>query len=244
MTMSRLTCLGAALLCAGLPALAPTPAPAQTPAVPEGCEAVLSVQSQGCAATLYWRCESAPEGTLFQATYGEEGARAVSVFDAEFQWLDSRHFADGAQEVLQLPAEDPASLSELLEEGRDSYEFIIEESGPGYEREIMHRGFDQLTGNTREIDGEELLETEFTATASDLGTGEVLYSVSGLQYVLEDERLFLLGTEVFEQGGQTIESSLDPVRIRRPGEAGFGDVVPRYGCDAPADISYRIEALR
>jgi hypothetical protein len=207
--------------------------------VPEGCTAFLTVQMRGCGVSHYWRCEAAPAGTSWEAHYDVEGVFSLSVYDQEFQWLDSQYFEDGTREQLVEPGPDPASLTELLETGRDSYAFVIRETGPDGARDVVHQGFDALTGRQVTIDGTDLLETEFSSTAMDAVSGEEVYSIRGNQYLLEAERLFFLGPDTFQRDGDARENDFSPMAFIRPGEPGFGDTRPRFDCDPAEEILFR-----
>ncbi|MFV0333475.1 MAG: hypothetical protein ACK5JR_05315 [Tropicimonas sp.] len=206
--------------------------------VPRGCEGFLTVQQKGCGVSHYWRCEAAPEGTVWEVHYDFEGVFSLSVYDRDFQWLDSQYFQGSTREYLVGTAPDPASLDELLETGRDSYAFVIREEGPDGSRDIVHQGYDALTGRKVTIDGVELLETEFASTAMDAVSGEEIFSVAGNQYVLAGERLFFLGADSFLRDGEEAATDFSPVRFIRPGEAGFSDMTPLYGCNATEEIGF------
>lgn len=224
---------------AGALALGASPLFASQVEVPNGCEAFLTVQQKGCGVSHYWRCEAAPEGTVWEVHYDHEGVYSLSVYDADFQWLDSQYYRDGTREHLTDVKPDPASLGELLETGRDSYAFVMREIGPDGSREVVHQGYDELTGRTVEIDGVELLETEFASTAMDAVSGEELFAVAGNQYVLAEERLFFLGPDRFLQEGEEMVNDFSPVRFIRPGEVGFTDMTPLFDCDATEEILFR-----
>ena len=105
-------------------ACAALPLRAEVYRAPVGCEAFLTVQMRSCGASLYWRCYENPEIT-WELHADSEGPFSLSVFDSEFQWLDTLIYLDGTRERLLAPAPDPASLSELLETGIDTYEFVV-----------------------------------------------------------------------------------------------------------------------
>lgn len=225
-------------------AVAPLAVRAETEVqVPEGCEGFLTVQMKGCGVSHYWRCEGDAEGNLWEVHYDADGPFSISVYDREFQWLDSRYFSDGSREFLLEPGPDPASLTALLEDGEDTYAFVIRETGPDGERDIVHQGMDRLTGRTVTIDGQALLETEFSSVALDAVTGEEVYSVAGTQYVLAEERLFLLGPDTSFQEGEEMENDLSPVEFIRPGEAGFAATTPRFDCANAEEIGFRPDAV-
>ncbi|MEO0990058.1 MAG: hypothetical protein AAFX00_03805 [Pseudomonadota bacterium] len=201
---------------------------------PAGCEAYLTVQMKGCLVSNHWRCEAEPEGHSWAALYGERGPAVFSQFDREFQWLATVP-AVGPSEKLDEETADPLSLTELLENGLDSFDFeMVDPDG-----RTRVRGFDALTGEEVVIDGERLLVTDFQMMQS--RDGDVVSESTGQQYVHPEWRLFFLGDETNTRDGQTIASDNSPVSFLEPGEPGFGATRPLYGCGA-TDISYPLVA--
>ncbi|MEL6521264.1 MAG: hypothetical protein AAFQ66_09875 [Pseudomonadota bacterium] len=208
------------------------PARAQSAVPPEGCEAFLTIQFKSCLASIYWRCSAAPDGITWEAVYGEDGPISVSTYNAEFQWLDTYYFFDGSRQRIADEGPKPASLSELLETGENIYDFTTFEVGPDGTERTQYAGIDRLTGEKEVVSGEELLVTEFATVARDPETGEVRHTSEGNQYVLAEERLFLLGTDTWTEGGVTESNDYSPVEILRPGDNTFGVTRPRYECGA------------
>lgn len=210
------------------------PALAQGFEPPEGCELQLTVQGRECAVTQYFTCDEDPEGFRRSIQFREGGATGASVVDDEYQWVQT---IGGASQERLIDAEDPASLTELFETGEDSFDFTMQEDGPGGTAEYRIVGIDRLEGGETVIDGVPLQRTIFAYQRLD-EDGEALLSVTGSQYVSEDLRLFFAGPETARVGGRVIESDNSPVRFAREGEPGFGDVRPAFGCDV-SDIGYR-----
>lgn len=214
------------------------PAFGQAIELPNGCAAFLTVQSKQCAVSVYWRCEAGPEGHTYEASYDGDGPVSIALYDADFQWLDRQYVTTATREYL-TDSKDPASMSELLETGHDAYDFVIREEGPDATVDVRHVGFDELSGVTEVIDGVELLETLFASTATNVETGEEIYSVVGKQYIMAEERLFFLGADTFSQDGRQITADGGPIRFYRPGDVGFGITTPQFECNAPTDTSWR-----
>jgi hypothetical protein len=226
--------LGAALLAAGAPVAAQD---GRLFEVPEGCTAFLTVQSRSCIVSHHWTCEGDPEGTHWRVALDTEGAFYLSYTDAEFRWLQSWDLRGGGTDTLITPEEDPASLTELFEEGVDSMIFSIrEESALGtFQRD--YTGFDRLTGETLTVDGRELLVTEF---AYEYGTPEGTRRTEGNQFVHEGWRLFFGGLEtVTLPSGETFEGNYSPMEFAEPGEEGFLTTQPQYDC---GDMMSALEA--
>jgi hypothetical protein len=202
--------------------LLPAAGHAQTFPVPEGCEGVITVQQKGCILVNVWQCAADPEGDKWIALFSEAGLFSVQHVDAEFQWLEA--FRVTGSEALVQPADDPASMTELLENGLDTYEFVIDKDG-GAERTV---GFDTLTGVERVIDGEPLLQTEFEGQtlAED---GRVIDNSGGRQWISAKHRLFFFG-ESWDAANPDATVDLSPVEFIYPDEPGFFSENPKFEC--------------
>lgn len=196
---------------------------------PKGCSAFLTVQNRSCNVSLFWRCEAAPAGTVWEANYDAEGPVSVHTYDREYQWLDSYFYEDQIAERLYEAGPDPISMTELLETGRDTYDFKILELGGDERRILRTTGEDVFVGQTVEIDGVKLKTALVNSTITD-EQGELVFHSKGFQYVLPEERLFFLGKDENTNGTDTWEDDNSPVEFVRPDEPGFGSTTPIYDC--------------
>lgn len=194
--------------------------------VPLGCEAFLTVQSRSCLVSHYWTCEATP-GDRWRIDYVAEGPAFLSVIDNDAQWLESGDPADARRTVTILPADDPGSVTELLDTGVDSYDFVQRRPSGQIERIV---GFDRITGDPVVIDGEELFPTEFNATFRDVN-GRVLLDVKGQEFVSARFRRFFGGITVSDDDGVITQRDRTPVEFIEPGEPGFLSTLPQYDCD-------------
>ena len=210
--------LALATLIAGLPFTVQ----AQSFSVPEGCTGVLTVQHKTCIMINVWQCEADKAGDKWIALIGEGGVFSIQRVDPEFQWLET--YKTSGTETLNLPAPDPSSMTELLENGLDTYEFTIAKDD-GDETTV---GFDTLTGEEVVIDGEVLLRTEFGGSTLDADGNEIEKS-AGRQYISAKHRLFFFGEAwASETPDQVVDSS--PVEFIYPDEAGFFADKPKFEC--------------
>ncbi len=203
-------------------AVLPTITIAQNFSVPEGCEPVLTVQHKGCVAVNVWQCEADNEGEQWLALLGEGGLFSVQKVDTDFQWLET--YKVSGNESLILPAPDPASMTELLANGLDAYEFTITKDS-GDETTV---GFDALTGETVVIDGVELLRTEFGGSTLNEAGVEIDQS-AGRQFISEKHRLFFFG-EVWDPATPDNVIDMSPVEFIYPDEPGFFSANPKFEC--------------
>lgn len=217
--MTRLLC--ALALCA-------SPVVAQgsdTYVAPDGCTGQLTIQSRGCQVDNIWTCEAVP-GHSWRLEFGVDGARFISRIDSETQWVQSARLNPVRERQLIQPADDPASLTELLETGADSYDFTLRTpSGP-----LRIVGFDQLTGETVVIDDEPLLVTEFSARHET--TSGIVMELSGSEFVSVKHRRFISGSYQGETESGPFQTDLTPVDFIYPGEPGFFSKTPLYDCEA------------
>lgn len=202
------------------------PAMAQTFEPPQGCEGVLTIQSRSCLVVHTWTCEGDAPGEQWMALFTSRGPFNVRKLDNEFQWLET-YFADPqAVETMQVPAPDPESITVLLEDGIDTYDFTISNDRGTPDERI--RGFDSLTGESVVIDGEPLLRTEFGYEVT-LPDGTVQYRGAGAQFLSERHRLFILGLS-WDQDTPDDITDASPVEFVYPGEPGFFSQRPKYDC--------------
>ena len=199
---------------------------AGTWAAPEGCEVYMTVQSKACRVSHYYRCEADTPGDQWRVDMDQEGPFFFSRIDAEGQWIESY---DPAKQTLDPSPVDPASYSELIAEGMDTWDFsLTKEDGSG----SRASGYDRLTGKTVLIDGVSLKQTEVDFTEYD-PSGTVLRRSRGNEYVNPDWRLFFAGPGETDLGdGQWLPIDGSPVQFVFPGEDGFLSSQPLYDCDA------------
>lgn len=230
----------ALLASAALPASAQTP---DTFELPAGCSAYLTVQTEACSVDHIFTCEGDSEGTQRRVSIGENGLSYVGQIDSETQWIESLHLSSGHAERLSDEVTDPASFSELVESGIDTYDFTTESEEVGQTRYV---GQDSLTGQQVTIDGVTLDETQYNITAYD-ADGEVKWSSEGNEYISQRFRMFLSGSSTITTERGTFDNDDNPVEFIFEGEPGFLSKFPKYGCgetlsSAPSP-QQRLEAI-
>lgn len=205
---------------------APVPGLAGTWTEPEGCTAFLTVQAKACRVSHYYTCVGDNPGDQWRVDLDQEGPFFYSRVDSEGQWVESY---DPIKQVLDPGAPDPASFSELVAEGMDTWNFgLSKDDGTGSRAE----GYDRLTGRTVTIDGVALQETEVDFTEYDR-SGAVLRRSRGNEYIHAEWRLFFAGPGETDLGdGQWLPIDGSPVQFIFPGEEGFLSSQPLYDCDA------------
>lgn len=194
--------------------------------LPDGCDAWVTVQHKDCSVEHNFTCEGDPAGVKQRIAFDEEGMTYLGATDDESQWLRSFHPLSGHSERLEDSPADPASFTELLETGIDTYDFRTLSDEIGATRFV---GQDTLTGRVVTIDGVTLEETQFNITAYD-EAGNEMWSANGNEYIHRDWRMFQAGPGTVILPEETYEEDDSPVEYIFPGEPGFLSVNPKHGC--------------
>ncbi|MGJ8611297.1 MAG: hypothetical protein ACSHWY_09390 [Octadecabacter sp.] len=205
--------------------LSASPLAAQQFSLPQGCEGYLTIQSTSCSVSHYFRCDEDTNGEQRRASMDEEGLSYVGRISGEAEWLESFHLRSAHTERL-MSSVDPMSMTELLENSVDTWDFTTESREIG---DSQYVGFDSLTGETVEIDGVTLLRTEYELTAFD-AAGTEMWKSEGSEYVSPDWRMFIGGTSSYITSDDRFDSDDTPVEFIFPGEAGYLSVNPKFGC--------------
>jgi hypothetical protein len=210
-------------------ALPGAPALAGTWTAPAGCEITMTVQSKGCRVSNHYVCQADPPGDQWRADFDQEGVYFYSRINREAEWVESYDVNPTVRQTLDPGAEDPASFSELLSAGIDTYVFSLTRED-GTHSNVS--GYDRLTGRTVSIDGVVLEETEFDYTETD-DFGTVIRRARGHEYISRERRSFFAGPGESDLGdGQWLPIDGSPVDFAFPGDKGFGATQPIYDCDA------------
>lgn len=195
-------------------------------ALPQGCEAFITVQGADCSVDHNFYCAGDPEGHKQRVSLDERGLTYVGTTDSATQWIRSFHPLSGHSERLADNPVDPASLTELIETGKDTYDFKTLSEEVGTTRYV---GQDTLTGREVVIDDVSLAETEYSIAAFD-ADGTELWRSSGNEYISREWRMFLSGTATTVTPDGRFERNGAPKEFVFPSEDGFLSNKPKFGC--------------
>lgn len=194
--------------------------------LPAGCSAYLTVQSESCQVDHHFQCSDDPQGHQHRVSFDEGGMVYLGEIDDETQWISSFHPLSGHSEQLEDNPVEPASLSDLIENGVDDYDFRTFSDEIGVTRYV---GQDTLTGRQITIDDVTLDETTYDITAYDEDGNEV-WSAQGREFISRNWRMFLSGTGTVTTPNGQIDRANRPVEFIFPGEPGFLSSNPKHGC--------------
>lgn len=201
------------------------PLAAQQFSLPAGCDAYLTIQSQSCSVSHYFRCDADVEGAQRRATMDEDGLSYVGQINNEAEWVESFHLRAGHTERL-MSSVDPMSMTTLLANNLDEWDFTTDSREIGESRYV---GMDRLTGESVVIDEVTLLRTEYELVSYDAAGNEAWRS-EGAEFVSPEWRMFIGGTSSYITSDDRFDSDDTPVEFIFPGEAGFLSTNPKYGC--------------
>ena len=194
---------------------------------PQGCTAFATVQHKGCTVSQHYTCEGDPAGYQWSLYMDADGPFFASLIDSETRWIESHDLDSGGGETLQSET-DPASFTELLATGTDTYDFTQAAPDGTTTRYV---GVDRLTGETIDVSGITMERTEFDISAFD-AEGGLLWRRKGNDLIQREWRLFFGDRESFENSyGDTEESVSTPMTVAHPGDKGFLSAKPEFDCD-------------
>lgn len=225
-TKTRLGLLAGLAFIACGPALPALAAGAFTP--PKGCTGFLTVQMHGCIVSNHYKCDADPKGDQWRVDFNQDGPFFVSRVDYETEWVETFDLAAGTHEKLTKPAPAPASFSDLLATGKDTYDFsTVTDDG-----KVEHvTGTDTLTGVTRVVSGVTLEQTAFDTTAKD-ADGKLIWQSKGHEWINRNWRLFLAGAGSWDDGSGPAPFDNTPVALIQPGAKGFMSSEPEFDCNS------------
>ena len=205
-----------------------TPALAGSFIPPNGSKAYLTVQSRGCLVSHFYTTKGDAPGDQWRADYDAQGPFFLSRIDRETEWLESYESNPTVKETMDPNPKDPASFSDLLATGLDTFDFSLTKDNGEH---TTIKGFDKLTGKTALIDGVTLQTTEFEYTQTD-DKGTVLRHAKGNEYISAEWRTFFSGHSEWQApDGTWATSEGAPVSFILPGEPGFDATTPLFECD-------------
>ncbi|MCU0900871.1 MAG: hypothetical protein MUC82_10320 [Cypionkella sp.] len=214
-----------------LAALLAVPAPvfAGSFAPPEGCTTFMTVQARQCRVSNHYKCGADTAGDQWRADFDQQGPFFLSRINREAEWVESFDLGEVAvRQTLDPNPSDPASFSELVASGTDTFAFGLSRDN-GEQTRV--NGFDTLTGRSITIDGVTLLETQFEFTETDQN-GIVLRQSRGNEYIHPEMRLFFAGPSEWKgPEGDFLPMDGSPVQFIFPGEPGFASTEPLFDCD-------------
>ena len=219
---------GALALALGVLSTGPALAAAPVFSPPAGCTLEMTVQNRSCTVSQHYRCDADTPGDQWVEYFTREGASYRSRIDNETRWMESHGLVDGITDVIEEGGPDDSSLTTLLAEGSDDFDFWTR-SDTG--ERLHHVGRDELTGETADIAGVPLKITRFQLKTYD-EADNLLTERSGQQFVNESQRRFYGGVETAtDWTGERQDTNDSPVQFSLPGQPGFGSTEPQYDCE-------------
>lgn len=199
---------------------APTFAFAQDDAA---CTTLVVIQSQGCSLRRVVVCDNFPDDVTAVGSYGPDGPTGMAIFNSDGRTLETSA-GPGTPKVKLGEQADPLSLRDALSNGLDSFNYQMVHETAGI---AQISGQIMTSGEMVTIDGHALQVFQSDQTTV-TPAGET--QVANVRY-LYDADLQLLITDTIANGSTgEVMAQRTPVDFIWPGEAGFEDYTPLYGC--------------
>lgn len=206
---------------------------------PEGCEGWLTVQHRSCQVANYYSCAADGPDIYWRVLIWENDETFLTKTNNEFELLEHYDLPYPIP-TIQETAEDPSSISNLLETSEDRKVFTL--LRPDGTR-VSYNSREWLTGEEKVVDGVRLLETEYEGELSD-SLGSVFVHETGKNHLNTEWRILFNGAfRISYIDGTREVYNLDPVEFILPGEFGFFSDVPKYDCgtNISLNLSERIK---
>ncbi|MDO8884348.1 MAG: hypothetical protein U0934_18375 [Pseudotabrizicola sp.] len=196
---------------------------------PAGCTTFMTVQARQCRVSNHYKCSADTPGDQWRADFDQQGPFFLSRINYEAEWVESYDLGDTAvRQTLGPDPSDPASFTELLSTGTDTFAFNLSRDN-GEQTRV--NGFDTLTGRSFTIDGVTLAETQFEFTETDQN-GVILRQSRGNEYIHPEMRLFFSGPSEWRgPDGDFLPMDGSPIQFIFPDEPGFAATEPLFDCD-------------
>jgi len=201
---------------------------AATIPVPAACEAIASVQREGCSVTAFFKC-----GTEWQVVDYTNGAPHSIVRNTGDWGGVSFSAASGGYDIALDPDSGPLfSVAAMLRDGRSEFarkaQFTIN-GEIGDWTDIT--GYSEFRGNVVEVSGYGLRDViGQSVTVFEAGLREAV--VKRHAFWSDDLQILIPGgfEQLIYEGAPNIQIGT-PREIYVPGDAGFLDAEAKYGCD-------------
>lgn len=203
--------------------LLPVAARAETLVPPEGCDALLTVQSQSCIVRHVMRCADNAGGfTIMQ--FGAGGAETVTDLDAGSYPVEAVTLETGAVYRSAL-VEDAFDARIAATQGRDSFAYeTVDNAGT----RMRYVGKVVRDGRGETIDGVPLVRLLVEREVTSPGRAETWRQRQVLMYHPGLQVALTARVEMVDPPGAILERM--PVAFAAPGEPGFLSMEPEHGC--------------
>ncbi len=206
-----------------------SPAATQSFDVPAGCQGFLTVQQQVCRVKHYFTCEGDPEGHRHIHTHTADGLIQHMVIDSHFNWVLVDFVGHARRFEVPNNVVGNDSLSILQRDGIYRFDDPLYDVMGDQRHAVRWIGANELTGQSRIIDGVQMLEVTHLSDFYD-ASGAIYAHYDAVQLLWPEYGLFLSWSWVDQGSGEMLFDR--PIDLIFPGEPGFDQATPRYGCDA------------
>ncbi len=189
-----------------------------------GCTTLAVIQSQSCLVRRVVVCDNFPDDVTAVASYGPDGPTGMAIFNFDGRTLET-NTGRGTPKVKLGEQADPLSLRVVLAKGVDSFDYQMVHETAG-----IAQISGQLTtaGETVMIDGRSLqVLASNQSTITPAGETQTV----AIRYLYDADLHLMFTDTVSDLTTGEVRITRTPVDFILPGEAGFEDYVPQFGCE-------------
>ena len=188
------------------------------------CTTLAVIQNADCTVRRVAVCDNFPEGWQSVAIYGPTGPISLSTFNADGV-PQSMGSGPGTPQTRLGDQPDPLELANVFGSGIDTFEYQMERDD-GSVTQIS--GKIRATGETVTIDGR-VLQGLLSRQTVGSGSGEA--ATLDISFFYDADLKLMITDSIRNTTTQEFVQHRSPVDFILPGEAGFEDYAPRFGCE-------------
>ena len=188
------------------------------------CTTLAVIQSQSCLVRRVVTCDNFPNDVTAVGSYGPDGPTGMAMFNSDGRTLET-NAGPGTPKVKLGEQADPLSLRVALGAGADSFDYQMVHETAGI---AQISGQITTSGETVTIDGRSLqVLTSNPTTVNPAGETQTV----AIRYLYDPDLRLMFTDSVSDATTGEIRITRTPVDFIWPGETGFEDYVPQFGCE-------------
>ena len=188
------------------------------------CTDLAVIQSQSCLVRRVFVCDNFPDDVTAVGSYGPDGPTGTGIFNSDGRTLETSG-GPGTPKVKLGEQADPLSLRVALANGVDSFDYQMVHETAGI---AQISGQISTSGEMVTIDGRSLqVLTSNPTTANPAGETQTV----AIRYLYDPDLRLMFTDSVSDATTGEIRITRTPVDFIWPGETGFEDYVPQFGCE-------------
>lgn len=188
------------------------------------CRTIVVIQSQGCLVRRVVTCDNFPDDVTAVGSYDPDGPTGMAMFNSDGRTLET-NAGPGTPKVKLGEQADPLSLRDALSDGVDSFDYQMVHETAGI---AQISGQITTSGEMVMIDGRSLqVLLSNPTTVNPAGETQTV----AIRYLYDADLHLMFTDTVSDAITGEVRINRTPVDFFWPGETGFEDYIPQFGCE-------------